>query len=121
MEQKKFVHMVETAHALGIKTLYRYQGTKLNLTVFTDTEEGKYHRNMERMHLKAAYTEAVMDARDERIRMQRALLRWMEAEVWEPERYTEAPVIIAMLKEAISAQRTKEAQYLKAKSELLNS
>lgn len=119
MEQNKFVHIVETAHKLGIKTLYRYQGTKIHLTVFTDTEEGKYCRNMECMHLKAAYTEAIMNSRDERVRMQRALVHWLEAEVWEPETYaTVAPGIIAILKEEIANHRETETLYVKAKSEL---
>lgn len=119
MEQKKFVQMVETAHTLGIKTLYRYQGTTAMLTAIANTEEGKYRRNMERMHLKAAYSDAIMNSRDERVRMQRALIRWMEAEVWEPDTFaTVAPDIIAALKEEIAKHRETESLYIKAKSEL---
>ena len=83
--ENKFMRAIETAEILGISTLYQYWSEEMKNLVLGDARRQK----KELTHLKYAYAEAIMNSRDERIRMQRELSKLLDIEVWEPENFTD--------------------------------
>ena len=113
---EKFMQAINKAQELEISTLYAYWSEGVKTLVLEDTHK----QEKELAHLKNAYTEAIMDSRDERIRMQRELAKLTDIEIWEPHNLTdEMRDRMTHLREEIANHRNKEAQYIDAKEKLI--
>lgn len=113
---EKFIQAIHKAQKLGISTLYMYWSEGIENLVLNDTRK----QEKELAHLKNAYTEAIMNSRDDRIRMQRELAKLTDIEIWEPENFTdEMHKEMARLREGIANHRAKETQYINAKEGLI--
>lgn len=112
----KFMQAIKKAEELNVSTFYFYASAAVRALVLEDTENGKYRREMEIVHLRCAYSEAIMNSRDERIQMQRALSKLFDIAVWEPENFTDEMQEEAnALREKIVAKKAKETAYAQAK------
>ena len=113
---EKFMQIINKAQELGISTFHVHWSEGIKNLVLEDTCRQK----KELMHLKHAYTEAIMNSRDARIRMQRELAKLTDIEIWEPENLTDDMCkIMQDLREAIESCRQNEAKYANARDELI--
>lgn len=114
---EKYIHIITTAHELGIDSFIPYVGTPAGTKILEDTIK---RRQMIEI-FKYRYTQKIMDSRDERIRMQRELSKLLDIEVWEFENYTQEMRNRAQeLREHIALHRAQESKYAEAKWELEN-
>jgi hypothetical protein len=86
---EKFLKAIENAQNLGITPFYCYDSLRIKKSVLEDSPKGKARRNKEINFLMRSYANEIMDSRDDRIRMQRELLKLLDIEVWEPENFTD--------------------------------
>ena len=113
---EKFMQVVNRAQELGISTFYHYWSEGIKNLVLEDTHK----QERELSYLKYAYTEAVMNSRDERVGMQRELAKLTDIEIWEEENLTdEMRGRMTHLREEIAKCKVKESQYIDAREELI--
>ena len=117
---EKFIAAVRKAQELDINTfgVVWFNG-EIDPMCLTDDAWGKSRRERAIKNLKNAYTVAIMNSRDTRIRMQRDLSKLLDIEIWEPENFTDELAELAQdLREAIAYCKEWEARYAQAKKEL---
>jgi hypothetical protein len=116
---ERFMNAIRKAEELEVSTCYFYASEAIKALVLEDTPNGKLRREKELMHLKCAYTVAIMNSRDTRVRMQRDLSKLLDLEIWEPTNFTDELAEIAQdLREAIAYCKEWEARYAQAKAAL---
>ena len=117
---EKFMQAINKAKGLDIPMLHRFEHEGIVKMFLENSPEGKRRRERELAYLKNAYTEAIMNSRDTRVRMQRDLTKLTDIEIWEPESLTdEEREIMQDLRESIAYCRQNEAEYFKAREELM--
>lgn len=117
---EKFIAAVRKAQELSVSTfnIVWYNG-EINPACLTNDAWGKSKREKAIKHLKNAYTVAIMNSRDARVRMQRDLSKLLDIEIWEPENFTDELAELAQdLRDAIAYCKEWEAKYVQAKQEL---
>ena len=113
--ENKFMHAVVVAEELGISSFYNYKFEEVRNRVLADIHKQRVELN----HLKHGYAEAIMNSRDERVRMQRELVKLTDIEIWEPENYTDEMHERAnTLREEIAMCRLAESNWATEKSKL---
>ena len=115
MEKKMLAQAIAIAKELNIPTLHQYESEAIKNLIL----ENAHMREKEVLHLKYAYTEAIMSSRDARIRMQRDLAKLVDIEIWEPENLDDdLRELMQDLREAIEFCRQNETKYANARKEL---